>query len=303
MKLIDEIRKQGCFYFNTHNAVNNNQLLVTRRPKLISGRKPGDFSVCPKCKGFYSRKTMRRHFLKCNPLAARNDKNLGVLSRATFGQIHKKASTIMRKDIIPRMRSDDVTHAISYDDLAILYGNKMCLKYRKPHLYYMIRSKLRLIGRLLLAIKKKNSQVTDFASIFQPKFYDDVIFAVSQVAFINEEENAFKSPATAASCGTLLKKCGRILINEYIKKNDTPAQSNTKNFLAILEEEFQMDINKTVEKSQKEMRRQKTVTLPNIEDIKKLNFYLNTHRQKYFSNLSEKFDVNVWRNLAEFTLS
>lgn len=302
LNLIEAMRKQGSFIFNTRSAFNNNQLLVTRRPPLATQRKPDDFSVCPNCKGFYSKKTIRRHFLKCNPLALKNDKSLSALSRATLGQVHKKANIIMRKDIIPRMRNDDVSRAIIYDDLAIIFGNKLCMKYRKPHLYYMIRSKLRLIGRLLLAIKKKNSLATDFASLFHPKFYDDIIFAVSQVAFMNEQENEFKSPATAASYGTLLKKCGRMLINEYIKRDDTEGQSNTKNFLAILEEEFQMDINKTVEENQRERRRHKTIILPNIEDVKKLNVYLNTHRLKFFNDLSEKFDAIVWRNLGQYTL-
>lgn len=47
----------------------------------------------------------------------------------------------MKTEIIPRMRNDNVTRKIRFDELAIIYGNKLSLKYRKTHLEYMIRSK------------------------------------------------------------------------------------------------------------------------------------------------------------------
>lgn len=302
LKMIDEIRKKGCFVFNTHNSYNDNQLLVTRRPRKILQKETNDFLVCPHCKGFYSKTTIRRHFLKCSPQVKKFDKNLSFLSRVTYGQIHKKANIIMKTEIIPRMRADNVTRKICFDELAIIYGNKLSLKYRKPHLQYMIRSKLRLIGRLMIALGKINSLINDFSSVFHPKYYDDVMKSVCEVALINEQENEFKSPATAASYGTLLKKCGRILINEYIKKEDEQGQLNTKNFLSILDEDFQTDINKTVQENQSERRRRKSITLPIMEDIKSLNGFLNTHRTVSYTKLKQKFDIKIWKQLGEYTL-
>lgn len=302
LKMIDELRKKGCFVFNTYNAYNNNQLLVTRRPREILHKRTNDFLVCPHCKGFYSKISIRRHFLKCNLEVQKFAKNLPFLSRVTYGQVHKKASVIMKTEIIPRMRDDNVTHKIRFDELAIIYGNKLSLKYRRPHLQYMIRSKLRLIGRLMIALEKINPQINDFSSVFHPKYYDDIIKSICEVALINEQENEFKSPATAASYGTLPKKCGRILINEYIKQEDEQGQLNTKNFLSILDEDFQTDINKTVQENQSERRRRKSIILPIMDDIKKLNGFLNTQRTVCYTNLKQKFDIKIWKQLAEYTL-
>lgn len=228
---------------------------------------------------------------------------MSAFSRLVHGAISRKANSILKNKIFPKLRDDNVTAIIKYDELAIIYGNKLCDKYRKPHLHYFIRSKLRLIGRLMLVLKSKNSVITDFASIFEPRYYNEIIEAIQEVALFNENTSAFKSPATAFSYGNLLKKCAHILVNECIKNDNEKGQINVKNFLSILEEDFSSSINKTVEENQREIRRQKSVTLPSIDDIKRLNQFLNLNRTRRFSQLRAHFDQRVWKELAEFTLT
>lgn len=111
----------------------------------------------------------------------------------------------------------------------------------------------------------------------------------------NEDTSAFKSPATAFSYGNLLKKCGHILVTEHIKKDNVNGQINAKNFLSILEEDFSPSVNKTVEENQREIRRQKSVALPSIDDIKRLNQFLKLNRTKRFSQLKAHFSQKVWK--------
>jgi len=47
------------------------------------------------------------------------------------------------------------------------------------------------LGRFLKALKEINNEVTDFASLYQPKYYDDCIKAVYQVARYNTETQRF----------------------------------------------------------------------------------------------------------------
>lgn len=236
-------------------------------------------------------------------MAERGKKNLMPLSRAVGGQIHKKANAVLRGQIFPRMREDCYTDIVRYDELAIVYGNYLCNKYRKPHLQPMIRSKLRLIGRLLIVIKNINKAITDFSSIFQPKFYDNIIDAVNQVALLGED-NCYRSPATAFSYGTLLKKCAKLLINECIKKEDEEKLKKCRDFQSIIEEDFASSVNKTVEENQKEFRRHKKVHLPTMDDVRKLKNYLDSNRKKCFDYLSQNpFDFEIWKQLSEYTLT
>lgn len=165
-----------------------------------------------------------------------------------------------------------------------------------------MRSKLRLIGRFLVEIKSLNPIVTDFASVFNPCFYN-VIKAVNNVALYNRNCQKYKSPATAFAYGTLFKQCGRIQINECIKKDDEEAQRLTRNFLSILEEDYSSAVNKTVEENQNEMKRLKKVVLPSSQDIKKLNMFLKKERAKHLDELKQNFNATSWKELAKFTLS
>lgn len=200
------------------------------------------------------------------------------------------------------MRQDCHTDIIRYDELSIVYGNYLCNKYRKPHLQSMIRAKLRLIGRLLISIKDINKSVKDFASIFKPNFYDDIIAAVNKVAILGED-NTYRSPATAFSYGTLLKKCAKLLINECIKKEDEEMLRKCRDFQSIIEEDFASSVNKTVEENQKEMRRHKKINLPSMDDVRKLKKYLDSNRRDCFDSLTHKpFNFYDWKHLAEYTL-
>lgn len=142
--MIEVIRNKGTFMHNVSHF-NTGVLIVSRRPTKEHDRAPEHYKVCPSCKGFYSKKTLRRHFIKCDPQSISNDKSLSIKSNIVHGRIHHKATSVLKNKGFPRLRDDMVTKVIRYDELAILFGNKLTEKYRKPHLYKMIRSKLRLI--------------------------------------------------------------------------------------------------------------------------------------------------------------
>lgn len=298
--MIQVIRNKGTFMHNVSHF-NTGELIVSRRPTKEYDRAPEHYKVCPSCKGFYSKKTIRRHFIKCDSQYISYDKSLSIKSNIVHGRIHHKASLVLKNKVFPRLRDDMVTKVIRYDELAILFGNKLTEKYRKPHLYKMIRSKLRLIGRLLLAVKKINPSISDFASMLSPSNYDYIIKAVNNVAVYNSEMQKYKSPATAFEYGTLLKKCARLLKNQYIKKNDEDGVKKTNNFMSILEEDYTSSINKTVEENQLDKKRHKK--LPSQEDVHKLNDFLSNERHKYLQILLKGFDMDAWKNLAMCTLT
>lgn len=56
-----------------------------------------------------------------------------VMGRKVLGRIHPETSTILRQRVFPVLREDEVVRNIKYERLIILYGNKMCIKYRHQH--------------------------------------------------------------------------------------------------------------------------------------------------------------------------
>lgn len=138
-----------------------------------------------------------------------------IMGRKVTCRIHYLASETLKKIVFSIMREDEVTRIIIYNELLIVYANKLCVKYTAQHQHDMIRT--RLLGWFLLALKKINKTVEDFKSLYNPKMYDDCISAINIVAGYNHEKNIYKTPAVAANLSTLLKHVGNLLITEYIK--------------------------------------------------------------------------------------
>lgn len=165
------------------------------------------------------------------------------------------ANYTLRNVEFPVLREDNITRAIRYDDLIILYGNKLCIKYKPQHQHEMIRARLRLIGRFLLALRDINKDISDFKSLYHPKRYDDCVSAINVVAGYDENEKMCRAPAVAANLSTLLKHIDNILIAEYIKQEETEKKA-VKDFIKLLTVDIVTSVNTTVTETQSTKKRQ-----------------------------------------------
>ncbi|XP_029158334.1 uncharacterized protein LOC114945545 [Nylanderia fulva] len=297
--IIETIRKESNFIYNTSSQFNTGELIVSRRPSKIN-KLASEYICCPKCKGFYTKNNVRHHFQNCNKRSI--GRHVMVLGRKVQARIHTKASDMVRKVIFPIMRDDNVCRIIRYDELVILRANKLCNKFRNQRHHDMIRAELRLLGRYLISIKKFNSNITNFASIYQPCNYDSCILAAKDVAQFNPDTNKFKTPSVATRLGTLLKKLGNILCTEYIKKDDNEGLRKVENFLKLLEEDYGATINKIAEETVTQNKRHNKIELPDMEDIQKLYNYLKEERNILYSELLKSYNYSTWLELLKVTL-
>ncbi|XP_011689959.1 PREDICTED: uncharacterized protein LOC105451287 [Wasmannia auropunctata] len=301
-KIIETLRRYGNFQFNTKKEINNGELITCRRPNKKWQKNASDFLPCGKCKGYFSKLSLRHHFRRCTGRNSKHNKSIMVLGRTNVARTHEAANKILRTIVFPVLRDDEVTRAIRYDQLIILYGNKLCLKYRLQHQHDMIRSRLRLIGRYLLALRTKDENITDFASLYDPKFYDVAIAAVNSVAGFDEDKNIYKVPSVAFNLGTYIKHIGEILINECIKSHGPMKMKQVENFLKLLRQDYGISVNRTVLETQMQRKRQKKIILPSTDDIKKLNSYLTERREEAYNNLLKEYSYKPWLTLLETTL-
>lgn len=226
-----------------------------------------------------------------------------VMGRKIACRIHSSASEVLRKTVFPIMREDEVTRVIRYDELLILYANKLCIKYKSQHHHDMIRARLRLLGRFLLAMKDINGNIESFESIYNPKVYDDCICTINKIANYNPEEKMYKTPAVAANLSTLIKHIGNVLIMECIKKENAEKKQKVKDFLKLLVVDVGTSINTTVLETQTARKRHKKINLPAVEDIQKLYRHLEKKRTEAFKELHQSFSYCHWICLAEATLT
>lgn len=301
LKVIGILRKQGNFNYNTKVSVNDGNLIVSRRPNAKKKREAKHYLPCAKCKGFYSRNSLRVHFRICAGISSMRTRYVTVMGKKIVARLHHIASKTVREKLFPPLREDEPVRLIRYDELVILYANKMCEKYRNERYFEMIRQRIRLIGRFLMIIKTFNNEIQHLETVFDPKYCKDVIRSINKLAGSNETGH-FENPTVASSLASLLKYISKILISECIVNHDDVKRKNAKNFLALLTQEIDINITRTVTESQVQLRRQKAVELPSTSDIKAFYSYLKDKSEEAFQKLSDSFSRNTWCKLAEVTL-
>jgi len=309
LQIIETIRKNGNFIFNTQAQLNTGQLIVSRRPNKKYDKDATDFTACVKCKGFFAKSTIRHHSRTCLNKQFKKQRNIMVMGRQITGRLHPKANETFRKIVFPVMNDDKVTRIVRYDELLITYANKMCEKYKVQHQHDMIRARLRLLGRFLLALKNINIQIykytniQDFQSLYHPRLYEDCISAINIIAGYDNDTQFYKTPAVASNLSTLIKYVGNILIAECIKKEDEDKKKLVKDFMKLFTVDVSTSVNRTVKETQSAYKRHKKVNLPTLEDIKKLHRHLMDQRTAAYAALKESFSYEKWFALAKVTLT
>ncbi|XP_043284902.1 uncharacterized protein [Venturia canescens] len=303
-KIINILRKAGTFEFNTNPKYNSGVLITSRRPNRKYNKKATDYITCIKCLGSYSISNIRHHIAKCDKSRKKSERSVLVLGRAVEGRLHEDASDKLRLEVFPPLKEDDVVRIVRYDRLLIIWGNKLCIRYASHYQHNMVRSRLRYAGRLLLAAKAINPDIDDFASLYMPKRYDDVVKAVRVIANFDAIRGEFKLPAVAMNLGTYLRQIGEILINEYVKAENSEGERNVERFLKVFKVDYATDVNKVALDSQRKQQREREVVLPSIEDIKKFVNYLNKEMKESCRKLStESFSYAEWLKLAQLTMA
>jgi len=129
-RIIETLRRNGNFIHNTNSNVNNGKLVVCRRPRKDSKKTAKDYTACGKCKGFFFKSSIRRHFHRCTGHNNKQHRSVLVMGRAIIRHINPIAEETLRKVVFPALREDEIIRIIRYDELVIMFGNRLCHKYR-----------------------------------------------------------------------------------------------------------------------------------------------------------------------------
>lgn len=285
-------------------------LLTNRRPNARMNKKPTDYKACPYCFGSYAKTGLRHHLAKhCKkkPLsdndATKGERITMELATLVEGRLHPAASQKL-KELFATFRENEIVHLIRFDWLIIVYGNKLCIKYTKrtESQKNMKSYRLKMAGRILQSLKSIDPEVNDFESIYHPKYYDSLIEAIKTLAKFNDQTAEFITPACASTAVTVVRHIGKLLIAEYIKRDQADDQRRAENFLKLLDTDAGTTIGKAVTETQARMRREKKVILPSTEDVKCLSLYVDSQRNSWYDRLASSFTYKNWLELAKYTM-
>ncbi|KAH0563788.1 hypothetical protein KQX54_006442 [Cotesia glomerata] len=141
------------------------------------------------------------------------------------------ANELTRK-ILAINNDDEISEIIRYDPLLIVFTNDLTERYTNQHHHNMIRSRLRMLGSILLKVMEFNEDVfkngrinqhhnpvdvKGFADILDPRLYDNMIIAVQVIVGVNIETSECRAPSTATTAGTWITKVAKVYKKELIK--------------------------------------------------------------------------------------
>lgn len=290
------------FRHNTDLEINTGSIIVRRRPSNRKHRTASHYIPCSSCKQMFSKLSLRAHFSKCNPNKVHGKRDVLLNSKRLHMVIHKKASTRLARDVLSRCTNDVITSIVLFDELCILYGNKLTKRYRGEQDCSMIRTRLREIGRFIYEFRNINSNVKDLRDILDPKNYDQIVESINKVAGLDETSGRYKAPSTAYNLGLHLKSITLLLETECIKEKNFEKRECVRDLLCLIRNGFSTDINRTVSENQSEQKRHKRIKLPTAEDINALKSFLKNGCREAYESLRESYSSKAWKSLAGLTL-
>jgi len=186
---IANIRKEGNFIFNATKEYNHGKMITVRRPTQKTKQNGINFVNSPYCNGFNTRNNLKHHVELCNENEKLSSRKILQNARKVLGRYHSEASRKMRIEILPMLQEDDVIKAIRYDHAIILYGNSMCKSQVRQHQNIYIRGHLRLLRRLVLALRNRNLKINTLAAAYASQFYRTIIEVINDVAKLDYKTN------------------------------------------------------------------------------------------------------------------
>ncbi|KAK4884579.1 hypothetical protein RN001_000850 [Aquatica leii] len=239
--IISRIRNKG----NLVLKMRTGQVIPKKTMKGLP--ESGDYIVCAICKGFIKSSYIVRHNKKCNVDSKTENKNKAnprvesfILSLQENYQAYLKSEPI-RKELIAKLRMDDIGKAALSDPIILEYGLRLLqtaknIKKKMP----AVRNKIRECARLFLKFKeiapKQPQKFVTIMDILKPEYIDYIVQAVKLASRYSESERSFGAASYALHQGKTVKDLIDIGIYLICKKDAILKEESLKNTTYILEQ-------------------------------------------------------------------
>lgn len=152
------------------NYEHNCEVLQKAEGELIVQRRTPDYNKdnylpCTECKGFFKRQCMYKHVQRCKITHKKFDRVQSVselsLPQDVLAKLRNKPGLkVLVDQVYPKMSSDDVTTVAQQDETIVKWAAYYCGKNIQQttefHLTRIVAQKMRDLGRLLMALRKKH---------------------------------------------------------------------------------------------------------------------------------------------------
>lgn len=233
-KLIDKIRREGDFCSSS---------IV---PVMQQERDINDFIVCKFCKGYYSKKSLRRHVKHCffNPDPTKRF-NAQVEGHTVMAGNFGPKDILRTSGLLNMLRADDVSMVAKKDHIICEVARRYIRRHKQKHLLMVAKRQMRRLARLLIAIRRLSNNVyLKLIDILTPMNFKRLAEATKEISGYNEMNRSFSSPSLALQMGTIIKNAIDTAYSLEIQRPDSSSQhlENLKNLTVLMKTDWAHEV-------------------------------------------------------------
>ena len=193
------------------------------------------------------------------------------------------------------MRDDGIREVVEGDYLIMRYGQRLYEEQGHiPHRHQYISQKMRELGRLLVVLKSSEYNISSLEDAMKPSSWDSFIQSVKKVSEFSYETHTYGIPSLALKIGYSMKKCAEDLHFIALKNEDEDKKRISQTFVEMYNCDWKTSISAKALASLSSLKYNKTQLLPLVEDVVKMNDFLQKKAEVM---------INSWSDdcCAEFT--
>ena len=307
-KKLTLLRNKGNFFYNVKILKEGGELLVCRRPSSYVS--PDNVYPCKFCLGFFVKSDMWRHAKRClfRSNALNSNENLtDHCKMILFANTEENRLTQREFDtiIVPDMQRNDITRIVKNDELILTVG-RLLLSGLGPRRSNYISQKVRLLARLVLALREEISDKTrDLISFLKPEHFDDIVDCVKKMAgytMVSEngiEEPAFKKASLPLKIGYALESAIMLKKGMGIRNRQQNLIDDSSAFFDLFHLEWSIRLTSSAKRTLENNKFNKVIEFPVTSDLLKVKNYLEKEIKDLTDKLKENSDLDTWRKLSE----
>lgn len=312
-QFIDKIRKEGDFCSGKLIPVQEKKIKVnTKSAEEDNSESEEDKSTCEllpctHCRGYYARKTLRRHVKRChfNKKTDTSKRTRPQGEGHTLMADHFGPNDPLRTSgVLKTLKPDEISLVAKRDKIICEVGRKYIKSHREKHLSMVARRYMRRLARLLIEIRKiENNKSLSLLSILHPSKFRAIVQATRSICSYDSSSKTFKTPSLALQMGTMIKKAISAAYSIEIQKNvESPILNILNSFRKLIEEEWAIEVSTEAGQNLNLNRFNKPTLMPMAEDISKMKNYLDELILNAKNNLKENCkNEEAYKKLIEGT--
>ncbi|KAG1933792.1 hypothetical protein F2P79_020338 [Pimephales promelas] len=301
---MEHLRNRGNFAHNVDvlNAGVGN-LVPRKQPRKDCQAQ--NFLHCVHCHGFFTKKILWRHMMKCKfkPNVPQKPGKTRVQALCAFAAPPPPGVKVEFWKLLNNMVQDEVYSVLKSDACIMEYGEHLFnrLGYDVGKHEY-IRQKMRELGRLLICSRKTTSLKT-IKDHIKPANFMQVVESVKHLAGFDSKTHAYKCPSLALKTGHNLTKISMLLESRANVQNDYSAAKDARTFRRVYETRWNEMISAASLRTLQESKWNTPLLLPFTKDVQTLHSYLDVQQQDLHGKLSIEASPHTWAKLAKVILA